>query len=117
LLASPIRCEGEAVILIVVRWTIKPDRADDWLSIVDEFTQATRAEPGNLFFDWSRSVDDPDVYLLVEAFADGAAHVNSAHFKKAMDVLPDAVASTPQIINVEIPDATGWSEMGEITPR
>ena len=58
--------------------------------------------------------------MLVEAFADsdaGSAHVNSDHFKKAIAELPDAVASTPDIINVEIPGASGWSEMAEVTPR
>jgi quinol monooxygenase YgiN len=108
------------MIFIVVKWSIRPDKADDWLSIVSDFTNATRAEPGNLFFEWSRSVDDPNCYVLVEAFADGdagSAHVNSAHFKKAIAELPDAVASTPKIVNIEIPDAQGWSEMAEIKPR
>jgi quinol monooxygenase YgiN len=108
------------MIFIVVRWRIKPDLADRWLDIVADYTRATRAEPGNLFFDWSRDVDDPTRYTLVEAFADGdagAAHVGSAHFRAAMDTLPDVVAAKPDIINVEIPGASGWSEMGEITPR
>jgi quinol monooxygenase YgiN len=108
------------MIFIVVKWTIRPERADEWLSVVDEFTQATRAEPGNLFFEWSRSVDDPNLFVLLEAFADqeaGAAHVNSAHFKTIGTWAPDAVASTPEIINVEIPGASGWSRMAEVTPR
>ena len=29
-----------------------------------------RAEPGNLFFDWSRSVGQPNQFVLLEAFAD-----------------------------------------------
>jgi quinol monooxygenase YgiN len=108
------------MIFIVVRWPIKPEFADQWLDLVDDFTQATRAEPGNLFFDWSRDVDDPNRYTLVEAFADGdagAAHVGSDHFKAAVDWMPDKVSATPEIINVEIPGASGWSPMGEVTPR
>jgi quinol monooxygenase YgiN len=107
------------VIFIVVKWKIRPERSDEWLSLVDEFTQATRAEPGNLFFDWSRSVDDPHEFVVVEAFADdeaGAAHVNSEHFKTAMSWMPDLVAEKPKIINVKTP-ADGWSEMAEVTPR
>jgi quinol monooxygenase YgiN len=108
------------MIFIVVKFPVKPEHADEWLSTVDEFTQATRAEPGNLFFEWSRSADDPNTFVLVEAFADGAAggeHVQSEHFKKAIGWMPDYVAATPQIVNVEIPDASGWSEMGEVSPR
>jgi quinol monooxygenase YgiN len=108
------------MIFIVVRWKIRPEKADEWLSIVDPFTQATRAEPGNLFFDWSRSVDDPNEFVLVEAFLDadaGAAHVRTDHFKAAQRDLPDALAATPEIINVEIPDKSGWDQLAEIQPR
>ena len=108
------------MIFIVVKWRIRPERADEWLSLVQDFTDSTRAEPGNLFFEWSRSVDDPNTFVLVEAFADsdaGAAHVQSEHFKAATGWMPDVVASTPEIVHVEIPGASGWSEMGEVKPR
>lgn len=108
------------MIFIVVKWKVRTEHAETWLDIVADFTEATRAEPGNLFFDWSRSVEDPTQYVLVEAFADdeaGSAHVNSEHFKKAVEQLASYVAEKPEIINVTIPDASGWSEMGEITPR
>jgi quinol monooxygenase YgiN len=87
--------------------------------IVDDFTKGTRSEPGNIFFEWSRSVDNPNEFVLVEAFRDGdagGAHVNSDHFKAAMGWMPDVVAATPQIINVEVP-GDGWSLMAEVTPR
>jgi len=107
------------MIFIVVKFTIRPDRSDEWLSLVDDFTQATRAEQGNLFFEWSRSIDVPHQFVLCEAFRDGAAggeHVNSEHFKAAMSWMPDVVAATPEIVNVEVPQE-GWGQMGEVTPR
>jgi quinol monooxygenase YgiN len=108
------------MIFIVVKWSIRPERSAEWLELVSDFTNATRAEPGNLFFEWSRSVDNPHQFVLVEAFADGdagAAHVGSQHFKTAVEWMPDVVAETPEIINVVIPDAQGWSRMGEVSPR
>lgn len=107
------------MIFIVVKFSVRPDRADEWPSIVDDFTTATRAEPGNIFFEWSRSVDNPNQYVLVEAFRDGdagAAHVNSDHFKAAMATLPDAISAQPEIVNVEVPQ-DGWGPMGELQPR
>lgn len=107
------------MIFIVVKFTVRPERADDWLSLVADFTRDTRAEPGNVFFEWSRSVDDPNEFVLVEAFADGAAgeaHVGSAHFEKAVQELPAAIAATPQIVNVEVPQ-DGWGHMAEMSPR
>ena len=84
-----------------------------------DFTDATLAEPGNVFFEWSRSTDDPNEFVLCEGFRDddaGAAHVSSDHFRAAMDLMPDLVADTPKIINVQIP-GDGWSEMAEGTDR
>jgi quinol monooxygenase YgiN len=102
------------MIFIVTKNRIRRRFADDWPSIVADFTNATRAEPGNLFFDWYRSVDDPTVYVLVEAFVDraaGDAHVESEHFKAATEVLSSSLAAVPEIINVEVPD--GWSRVSE----
>src|SRR5260370_16627742 len=85
---------------------IKPEHADSWPQISEEFTKATRGEPGCLWFDWSKSVDDPGEYVLVEAFRDGAAggaHVQSEHFKRAQQWLPRPLASTPKIVNFDIP--------------
>ena len=107
------------MIFIVVKWPVKPEHADRWLELVQEFTRATRAEPGNLFFEWSRDVEDPTVFTLVEAFRDGDAgreHVRSEHFRKAVAAFPDYVAGTPSIVHVEVPQE-GWGEMAEVRPR
>ncbi|MGW0814539.1 putative quinol monooxygenase [Streptomyces viridiviolaceus] len=106
------------MIFIVVRFTVRPDRTEEWLSLVDDFTRATRQEPGNLFFEWSRSVHRPDQFVLLEAFESpeaGETHVNSDHFKTAMAWMPEVIAAKPDIIHVEVP-GTGWSEMAELTP-
>jgi quinol monooxygenase YgiN len=107
------------MIFIVVKWNIRPERSGEWLTLVDDFTRATRNEPGNIMFEWSKSVDDPHQFVLIEAFHDGeagAAHVNSGHFKAAMAWMPDVVAEKPKIINVEVP-GDDWAEMAELTPR
>lgn len=107
------------MIFIVVKFTIRADRSEEWLSLVDEFTQATRQETGNIFFEWSRSVEDPHQFVLVEAFESpqaGSAHVNSEHFRTAMTWMPDVIAETPEIVNVEVPQ-DGWGRMGELSPR
>jgi quinol monooxygenase YgiN len=104
------------MIFIVVKFKTKPDWSDRWIDFVREFTEATRAEPGNLWFEWSRSTDDPSEFVLVEAFTQEGAgpHVNSDHFKQAMQALPTALAESPRIINVTIEGASDWSRMGEL---
>ena len=103
------------MIFIVVKFKVKDEYADNFPELVREFTETTRKEPGNLWFDWSRSLDDPNEYVLVEAFKDDAAgdHVNSAHFKQAMADMPQALAETPRIISRQL-DGEGWDQMGEL---
>ena len=104
------------MIFIVVKHPVRPEYADEWITLVDEFTSATRAEPGNIGFDWFRSVEDPNLYVLVEAFRDdaaGKAHVDSAHFKAAIAQLPHWLADVPEIVHVETP-GSGWSRMSEM---
>ena len=104
------------MIIINVRFPVLPEHAEQWPELSREFTEATRAEPGNRWFTWSRSLDDPTEYVLLEAFDDDAAeaHVGSDHFKKAIAELPQWLAATPQIINTVVPD-DGWGPMGEMS--
>ncbi|BCY07748.1 putative quinol monooxygenase [Actinoplanes sp. L3-i22] len=104
------------MIFITAKFLIKPEYADDWPRIAAPFTEATRAEPGCLWFAWSRSLDDPHEYVLVEAFRDdaaGAGHVGSAHFKQAQQDLPRHLAATPKIVSQSV-DQEDWSELGEM---
>jgi quinol monooxygenase YgiN len=104
------------VIFIVVKFQVKPDWVDRWVELVRPFTEATRAEPGNLWFEWSRSLDDPAEFVLVEAFRDGdagTAHVTSNHFATAMATLPQALVATPRIISQTVAQS-GWDQLGEM---
>ncbi|KQY58531.1 antibiotic biosynthesis monooxygenase [Aeromicrobium sp. Root495] len=104
------------MIVITARFRVKAEHADEWPQITRAFTEATRAEAGNLWFDWSRSLEDPQEYVLIEAFQDDAAeaHVTSAHFKQAQADLPAHLEETPRVINATVP-GTEWSELGEMT--
>jgi quinol monooxygenase YgiN len=104
------------MIFIAAKFRVRPEHADRWPDIARDFTEATRAEPGCLWFDWSRSVEDACEYVLVEAFADddaGAAHVRSEHFAAARRTLPGYLAETPRIVNVTVPQ-DDWSRLGEM---
>ena len=104
------------MIFITANVPVKPEHADDWPEISRAFTEATRAEEGCLWFDWSRSLDDPTEYVLVEAFRDdaaGGAHVQSDHFKEATSSLPGYLAATPKIVNTTL-EGDEWSDLGEM---
>jgi quinol monooxygenase YgiN len=104
------------MIFITAKFRVRPEDADRWMDVVGDFTRSTRAEPGCLWFDWSRSLDDPNEFVLVEAFRDGeagAAHVQSEHFKAAQKTLPPHLTETPRIINFMVPQ-DDWSLLGEM---
>ncbi|AQT79120.1 antibiotic biosynthesis monooxygenase [Mycolicibacterium litorale] len=104
------------MIFIVVRFPVLESHLDQWPALTAPFTEATRAEPGNLWFRWSRSLDDPNEYVLVEAFRDaeaGAAHVQSEHFRLGLQAMRPALRDTPRIVHTEMA-GEDWSRMGEL---
>jgi quinol monooxygenase YgiN len=104
------------MIFITAKFQVRPEHADAWPEITRSLTDATRAEPGCLWFDWSRSIDDPNEYVLVEAFVDGdagGAHVQSEHFRQAQQDMPRHLVATPKIVS-QMLDQQDWSELGEM---
>jgi len=109
--------QEESMISITAKFRVKAEYIEDWLTITKAFTEETRAEPGCLWFEWSQNLDDAAEFVLVEAFADsaaGAAHVTSAHFKRAQQELPGHLAETPMIVHFNDPEISGWSALGEL---
>jgi quinol monooxygenase YgiN len=105
------------MIFIVVKQPVRAKYSDQFPSLVEEIATSTRAEPGNLSYDWYRSADDPNLWVLIEAYRDreaGEAHVQSDHFKAAMEKMPRWLAAAPEIINVEVP-GDSWSAVSEGT--
>jgi quinol monooxygenase YgiN len=101
---------------IVVKFKTKPEYTEQFMDLVAPFTAGTRKEPGNLWFDWSRSIEDPAEFVLVEAFLDDDAagtHVNSAHFKAGLEAMRPALVATPKIVSRKV-DGDSWGEMGEL---
>ncbi|MCC8926965.1 putative quinol monooxygenase [Rhodococcus sp. I2R] len=104
------------MIFIVVKFKVLAQHSDSWLNQLTEFTTATRSEPGNLWFEWSIAADDPNEFVLVEAFADaqaGSEHVQSDHFRNGLETMRPLLKETPKIINTVI-DQKGWSKMDEL---
>jgi len=103
------------VILNVVKQPVRAKYADEFPQLVRAYVEASRAEPGCISFDWYRSADDPNLYVLIELFTDddaGQAHVSSPHFQQAIQDMPRWLAAAPEIIHVEVP-GDQWSAVAE----
>jgi quinol monooxygenase YgiN len=105
------------MISIIVKFNVRRECSEEWIARMGDFTQATRDEPGNLWFEWSRSVENPNQFVLIEGFRDsdaGAAHVQSQHFKEAVRQAPPMLVDTPHVLYVEMP-GTEWAELAEMS--
>lgn len=108
------------MILITVRFPIREDRMTEWDELSAAYAEAVNAEPGCVFFEFSRSVEDPQTFVCIEGFRDGAAgqeHMRQPHVARFMGEMPDIVSARPQIIYVDADEVAGFVEMGEIAPR
>lgn len=108
------------MILINVKFPVRPDKLDEWLPLAESYAEAVNAEEGCVFFEWSRGLTDPLEFVTIECFQDGAAggaHTKTAHFADFVEKAPDLVSAQPKIIYVDDDQVQGWGPMGEISPR
>lgn len=108
------------MILINVKFPIRPEKIDEWLVLAEAYAKAVNEEEGCLFFEWSRSLLDPNEFVTIEGFRDsdaGGAHMGTSHVANFMSTAPDLVSAQPKIIYVDAAGVDGWGPMGEISPR
>ncbi|GAA1326852.1 putative quinol monooxygenase [Pseudonocardia xinjiangensis] len=107
------------MILIVLRAKIRPEKRDEWLAGISQYTADVRSEPGNVSFDYFANGEDPNEFAIVEVFADsdaGSAHVATDHAKNFFTWMPRVVSEKPRI-NYQDLDGEAWSEMAEVSPE
>ncbi len=98
------------MIIINVRFKVRPEAADTWLETTEELTTGSRAEDGCLWYDWARSVDDPNEFHLQEAWRNQAAldaHNVAPHHVGSWPRMREAVAETPRLVIIE-GECPGW---------
>jgi quinol monooxygenase YgiN len=68
------------VITFIARMTVRPENAAAYEALMTRVRDLTRAnEPGVAYYDFGKSADEPDVYVVVEVYRDAAAH--AAHME------------------------------------
>ncbi len=99
--------------IVNLRFFIKPELADDFPGAIADLVAATRAEPGNLWYLWSRSLDDPSEFLVLEGYTDEgfAVHAQSEHFQAGGAKIAPFLAKTPEIIARQV-EGDGWDQLG-----
>lgn len=87
------------MIVLNVTYKCKPDMRDEFLEMImtEGIDTDSRSEPGNIKYDYYRSVENSDELLLVEKWRDAAAlaeHGRQPHFARLGILKSDFVAET-----------------------
>jgi quinol monooxygenase YgiN len=70
------------VITFIGHLRVRPENGPALEALLTHVRDLTRAnEPGVAYYDFARSADEPDTYMVVEVYRDAAAH--AAHMETA----------------------------------
>ncbi len=81
--------------VVSVEIHVKPENVETFMEATTDNHVNTRKEPGNLRFDVSRRVDDPNRFLLYEVYRDEAAfkaHQQTDHYFRWRETVADWMA-------------------------
>jgi autoinducer 2-degrading protein len=98
--------------IVHVHVQVKPERVDAFIAATMENAAASRKETGIARFDLLQRADEPNRFVLVEAYrtADApAAHKETAHYQKWRDTVADMMAEPRQSVKLKNIDPTDSS--------
>lgn len=96
----------------ILKFKVQPEWSPRWMELVGDITTLTRAEPGCLWFEWTRCVDNPDEFVLVEGFESEEAHrvhENAEYVQQALPALLTKLSEpVPRFVVASAPNFDGW---------
>ena len=80
------------MIIIVAKYSLKPDKKNAFVDIAGELIEKSRAEEGCISYRLCESTDNPDVVAFIEEWKDRAAidfHNGTEHYKRLVPQLAE----------------------------
>jgi quinol monooxygenase YgiN len=98
--------------VVSAHWRAKEGKEDRLAELIEELAPPSRAEPGSVFYQAQRSVDDPRLFYLYEQYADEAAyqaHMDSEHFTRLVkeEAIPELLETRERAFYTTIVDERG----------
>lgn len=93
--AARARTRRRSVIIVHGTIPIRPDCRDQALKLARSMTEATRAEPGCLSYDFYVGLSDPNTLMLFQEWESMEAlmrHFQTPHMEEFLQALPAVVA-------------------------
>jgi quinol monooxygenase YgiN len=81
------------VITLIAHMRVRDENAAAYEALMDEVAATTRAnEPGVVYYAWSKSASEPDIYVVIEVYEN--AQVHAAHMASpwVQDSIPKSIA-------------------------
>ena len=78
------------MIVTIVHISVKPNHLEEFIEVIADNHRNSILEPGNLRFDVLQSSDNPNHFVLYEAYESeeaAAAHKNTPHYLKWRDTV------------------------------
>lgn len=81
------------MITFIARMRVTPENAPAYEALMNHVAAMTHAhEPGVAYYAWSQSVDEPDVYVVVEVYQDVEVHAAHMASEWVRESLPKSMA-------------------------
>lgn len=88
------------MVLVIARFRPKPERLDEFVWLLEDVQEASRADDGCLNYGYFRNVSDPMTFVAVEEWRDQdalEAHLRTEHVGRLIAALPEHAAEPPEI--------------------
>jgi quinol monooxygenase YgiN len=77
------------MITFIAHLKVRPENGPDFEALMSHVREQTRAnEPGVDYYNFAKSADEPDTYLVVEVYRDAAAHASHMQTQWVRDSIP-----------------------------
>jgi quinol monooxygenase YgiN len=98
--------------VVSAKWRAKEGKEERLLEVIREIAWPSRAEPGNVFYQAQRSLEDPRLFFLYEQYVDEAgyqAHQDSEHFTRLVkeEAIPELLEDREREFYETIDDHAG----------
>lgn len=95
------------MITFIARIPVKPESATAYEALMTHVRDMTlQHEPGVAYYAWSKGVDEPDTYLVIEVYRDvaaQAAHMQTEWVKDSLPKSAQMLAGKPDIRQYAMP--------------
>jgi quinol monooxygenase YgiN len=88
------------MVIVIARFRPRSDNLDEFVALLGDVQEASRAEDGCVNYGYYRGVVDDSEFVAVEEWSDMAAletHLRTPHVARLIEALPSHSAAAPEI--------------------